>query len=99
MVALMLLSPSRLSAFVAMIGTAPVARMRSITRRMFLAYTSAGFSDHHVSMLTKTTEGLQVRSSQSSGDSFLLHDFGSARSGDWTAATLNPPRTARLFRE
>src|SRR5688500_10046864 len=92
-------SPSRLSALVAMIGTAPVSRMRSITRRIYLSYSSSGFSDHQVSMLTKTTEGFQVRNSQSSGDSFLLQDFGSARSGERIAATLNPPFTARLLRE
>src|SRR3990172_2808060 len=95
----MLWFPSRLSALVAMIGTAPVSRIRSITRRMYLSYSSSGFSDHHVSMLTKTTDGFQTRNSQSSGDSFLLHDFGSARRGERIAATLNPPLTARLLRE
>src|SRR5574338_179765 len=99
MVALMLWSPSRLSALVAMIGTAPVSRIRSITRRMYLSYSSAGFSDHHVSMLTKTTDGLQTRSSQSRGDSLGLQDSGSARRGERTAAALNPPFTARLVRE
>src|SRR6266508_688021 len=99
MVALMALLPSRLSALVSMIGTAPVSRIRSITRRMYLSYSSAGFSDHHVSMLTKTTDGLHVRNSQSSGDSPWLHDFGSARRAERIAATLNPPFTARLLRE
>src|SRR6266498_1967920 len=99
MVALMALSPSRLSALVAIMGTAPVSRIRSITRRMYLSYSWAGFSDHHVSMLTKTTEGLHTRSSQSSGDSPWLQDLGSARSGERIAATLKPPFTARLLRE
>src|SRR6476659_10000265 len=99
MVALIALSPSRLSALVAMIGTAPVARIRAITRRIYLSYSWAGFSDHHVSMLTKTTEGFQTRNSQSSGDSPWLQDFGSARRGERIAATLNPPFTARLLRE
>src|SRR5574338_1073018 len=92
-------SPSRLSAVVAMIGSAPVSMMRSSTRRMYLSYSSAGFSDHHVSMLTMTTDGFQVRSSQSRGDSPGLQDFGSARRGEITAAALNPPLTARLLRE
>src|SRR5690349_950389 len=99
MVALMALFPSRLSALVAMMGTAPVSRIRAITRRMYLSYSWAGFSDHHVSMLTKTTDGFQTRSSQSSGDSPLLQDFGSARKGERMAATLKPPFTARLCRE
>src|SRR5512134_1214657 len=91
--------PSRLSALVAMMGSAPVSMMRSSTRRMYLSYSSAGFSDHHVSMLTMTMDGFHVRSSQSSGDSFLLQDFGSERSGERTAAALKPPFTARLLRE
>src|SRR5215216_3747946 len=99
MVALMALFPSRLSAFVAMIGSAPVAIIRSSTLRMYLSYSAAGFSDHHVSMLTNTIDGFQVRSSQSSGDSFGLQDLRSARNGERTAATLNPPLTARLLRE
>src|SRR5262245_27857862 len=93
------LSPSRLSALVAMMGTAPVAMMRSNTLRIYLSYSCAGFLDHHVSMLTNTMEGFHVRSSQSRGDSFGLHDLGSARSGEITAAALNPPLTARLTRE
>src|SRR4026209_2645262 len=99
MVALMLWSPSRLSALVAMMGTAPVSMMRSSTRRMYLSYSSAGFSDHHVSILTMTMDGFQTRSSQSSGDSFGLQDFGSPRRGEMTAAALKPPFTARLLRE
>src|SRR5512143_2337620 len=93
------LSPSRLSALVAMIGTAPVSMIRSSTLRMYLSYSCAGLCDHHVSMLTKTIEGFQVRSSQSSGDSLGLQDFGSARRGEITAAALKPPLTARLTRE
>src|SRR5690349_20703141 len=99
MVELMALFPSRLSALVAILGTAPLARIRSMTRRIYLSYSWEGFSDHQVSILTKTTDGLHVRSSQSSGDSPLLQDLGSARSGERIAATLKPPRTARLFRE
>src|SRR5689334_16034805 len=93
------LSPSRLSALVAMIGTAPVAIIRSNTLRMYLSYSCAGLCDHHVSMLTKTTDGFHVRNSQSSGDSFGLQDFGSERNGEITAAALKPPFTARLTRE
>src|SRR5262245_34022163 len=99
MAVLIALLPSKLSALVAIIGTAPVSRIRSMTRRIYLSYSWAGFSDHQVSMLTKTTEGLQTRNSQSSGDSFLLQDFGSARRGERIAATLKPPFTARLLRE
>src|SRR5215212_10221201 len=99
MVALMACLPSRLSALVAMIGKAPVSMMRSSTRRMYLSYSWAGFSDHHVSMLTITMDGLHTLSSQSNGDSFGLQDFGSERKGDSTAAALNPPLTARLLRE
>src|SRR5574342_518421 len=94
----MALSPSRLSALVAMIGTAPDSMIRSSTLRMYLAYSSSGFCDHHVSMLTKTMEGLHKRNSQSSGDSFALHTLGSERNGEITAAALNPPLTATLTR-
>src|SRR5829696_2622865 len=99
MVALMAWSPSRLSALVAMMGSAPVSIIRSSTRRIYLSYSSAGLSDHHVSMLTMTMDGFHVRNSQSSGDSFGLQDFGSERRGEITAAALNPPLTARLLRE
>src|SRR6266540_959762 len=93
------LLPSRLSALVAIIGSAPVSIIRSSTRRMYLSYSVAGFSDHHVSMLRMTIDGFHFRNSQSSGDSFGLQDFGSERNGDSTAAALNPPLTARLLRE
>src|SRR5215204_3848771 len=99
MVVLMACLPSRLSALVAIIGTAPVSMMRFNTRRIYLSYSAAGFSDHHVSMLTITMDGFHTRSSQSSGDSFGLQDFGSERRGESTAAALNPPLTARLLRE
>jgi len=66
---------------------------------MYLSYSAAGLSDHHVSMLTKTTDGLHARNSQSSGDSFGLQNFGSERNGEMTAAALKPPCTARLTRE
>src|SRR6266487_3922517 len=95
----MALFPSKLSAFVAMIGSAPVSIMRSSTFRMYLSYSVAGFSDHQVSMLTITIDGFHFRNSQSSGDSFGLQDFGSERNGERTAAALNPPFTARLLRE
>src|SRR6185503_12684593 len=98
-VALMELSPSRLSALVAMIGTAPVSIIRSNTLRMYFSYSCAGLCDHHVSILTMTTDGFQRRSSQSSGDSFGLQVLGSERSGEITAAALKPPFTATLTLE